>query len=353
MNPKRILAIHDLSGFGHTSLLAAIPIMYAMGIEVAVLPTVLLSANTDYPDYQSLETTTYMARALRHWQELGLSFDAIYSGFLGSEVQVAMLKENLPRLMKPHAITLVDPVLGDNGKLYSCYGHDMVNAMRSLLSISDIITPNFSEAAFLLEESLPENIDSALLKDWCKRLAELGPQEVIITSAPNHEGKIDNEYCTITSDNNINTPHPGLDPGSPIISGDSCFRRKEETVSSGYPLIAGDSSFRRKEETGSLHVNNMVVYYNNEISSYQEFPCDYEPVDFPGAGDCFASLFLAARLKEYSSEVAIKGCIRFLKAAFRESAAIVEDKRSGIALAKALAGNPDIWFRGITIDDII
>jgi pyridoxine kinase len=332
MNPKRILAIHDLSGFGHTSLLAAIPIMYAMGIEVAVLPTVLLSANTDYPDYQSLETTTYMARALRHWQELGLSFDAIYSGFLGSEVQVAMLKENLPRLMKPHAITLVDPVLGDNGKLYSCYGHDMVNAMRSLLSISDIITPNFSEAAFLLEESLPENIDSALLKDWCKRLAELGPQEVIITSAPNHEYRITNEDY-IFATNNENTPHPGLDPG--------------------YPLIAGDSSFIRKEETGSLHVNNMVVYYNNEISSYQEFPCDYEPVDFPGAGDCFASLFLAARLKEYSSEEAIKGCIRFLKAAFRESATIVEDKRSGIALAKALAGNPDTWFRGITIDDII
>jgi len=272
---KRILAIHDLSGFGHTSLLTAVPIFYRMGIEVAVLPTALLSANTDHPGYSSQDTYSFMHQSLRHWLRLELQFDAVYSGFLGSETQVELLQQYIPLLAKPGAPVLVDPVLGDNGRLYECYTKNMISAMRSLVGISSIITPNLSELAFLLGLSLPV-LD---LRGGCQSLSLSGPAEIIVTSAPAAEG--------------------------------------------------GNSS---------------VLYYNRSTDRFTEFACQYEPIDYPGAGDCFASMFLAGLLNGFSTEMSIKGSIRFLKEAFSRSLDLVEDRRSGIALAAALREDPYKWF---------
>jgi len=274
---QRILAIHDLSGFGHTSLLAEIPIMSRMVIEVAVLPTALLSANTDYPAYRMLDTTAFMQQSLEHWQQLGQRFDAIHSGFLGSPQQVQLLLKFLPTLIKPDSPILVDPVLGDSGKLYNCYTHEMISAMRNLLSISTIITPNYTEAAFLLNKDMSgANVSLAL---WCKELAKLGPQQVIITSAPDPAGN-----------------------------------------------------------------HSAVAYYNKLTGHYQEFYPQYEPVSYPGAGDCFASMLLAAMLRGFSIPAAIEGSIAFVKSAFHQSTHLVSDVRRGIALAIALNLDPIRFF---------
>jgi len=279
MKPKRILAVHDLSGFGHTSLLAAIPIMYRMGIETAVLPTVLLSANTDYPDYCSLDTTGFMEETLKHWRWLELKFDAVYTGFLGSEEQVDLLKVHLPHLLKAQSPILVDPVLGDKGELYGCYLSSMIDAMRSLVAISNIITPNWTEANFLLGESYLDTYPEGNLRGKCEKLSTLGAAKVIITSAPGKDG-----------------------------------------------------------------ANSLVACYDRDQASYQEIQCSYLPVDFPGAGDCFASLFLAALLSGYPYSTAVAGSIRFMHSSFAQSQSTVQDRRSGISLAAALTADPKIWF---------
>ncbi|HQB50253.1 MAG: pyridoxamine kinase [Candidatus Cloacimonetes bacterium] len=200
-NPN-VLAIHDLSGFGHTSLMAVIPIMYRMGIEVATMPSALLSANTDHPGYIIQDNSDLLEKSFQHWKELKLSFDAIYTGFLGSPKQVALLLDYLPKLKKNETITLVDPVLADEGKLYSCYTWEMVEAMRSLLAISNLITPNWTEFAFLSGYQTWEAIKPEQTKERCRKLAAWGPRYIVVTSAPNSKGEFssivfydaDNDY---------------------------------------------------------------------------------------------------------------------------------------------------------------
>ena len=180
---KRVLAAHDLSGIGHTSLVAAIAIFYRLGIRVAALPTALLSANTDHPNYTFLPFDEGMTTFIDHWQELKTNFDAIYSGFLGGPDQVDILNYAIDNLANKDTFVLVDPVLGDQQILYPCYDIDMVTAMRRLVKKADLITPNISEVAFLLGE---ESLDDARL-DWeaiAKRLCELGPRQVAISSIP-------------------------------------------------------------------------------------------------------------------------------------------------------------------------
>ena len=180
---KRVLAAHDLSGFGHTSLLAAIAILYRMGIRVAALPTAMLSANTDHEGFSFRSFDDGMKDFIAHWQELGLRFDAAYTGFLGSPDQVDSIIEAIKTLVDPKGFVLVDPVLGDQGKLYSCFDLSMVKAMKKLIKHADLITPNATEAAILLNEDLLEDPDVEWDAIAC-RLSRLGPSKVVITSIP-------------------------------------------------------------------------------------------------------------------------------------------------------------------------
>lgn len=180
---KRILTIHDLSGWGHTSLMASIPILYQQGLQVAAMPSAVLSTNTDYEGYQMQDMSAQMKRSLEHWARLGVSFDAVYSGFLAGEGQVGLVKEAIDRFAAPVGIVLIDPVLGDWGKLYSCYKPSMVEAMRELLPLAEIITPNLSEACLLLGRDYNPRIGHEEAQGYCRELQKMGAKTVIITSA--------------------------------------------------------------------------------------------------------------------------------------------------------------------------
>ncbi len=180
---KRVLAIHDLSGWGHTSLMASIPILYREGMQVAVLPSAVLSTNTDYQGYQMQDLSAQMERSLEHWAGLGVSFDAVYSGFLAGEDQVRLVIRAIEQFKANRGLVLIDPVLGDNGVLYSCYKPAMVKAMRELLPLADIITPNLSEACLLLGRNYDPHIGHQEALDYCRELQDLGAKTVIITSA--------------------------------------------------------------------------------------------------------------------------------------------------------------------------
>ena len=181
---KKIAAIHDLSGYGRASLTVAIPILTHMGFQVCPLPTAILSAHSEYKDFRSLDLTDYMESFIAHWKELQLQFDAIYTGYLASVKQMGIVSDFFAHFKNGQNFILVDPVLGDHGELYSSMTPDMVEGMRKLCAQAKVITPNLTEAAFLLGYNPRLEISVKTAIQWCKQLSELGPEHVIITSAP-------------------------------------------------------------------------------------------------------------------------------------------------------------------------
>ncbi|MDD3547784.1 MAG: pyridoxamine kinase [Candidatus Cloacimonetes bacterium] len=181
---NRVLAIHDLSGFGNTSLMAIIPLFYKYGLEVCALPSALLSSNTCYDGYRLLETDAFMKDCLRHWQEMKMEYCAIYSGFLGNPAQVDTVLEAINSFSSEKTLVLVDPVMADDGKLYSCYDDSMILAMRRLIAKANIITPNYTEACFLSGHNFKNDAGHVDIERICGRLHELGAREIIITGVP-------------------------------------------------------------------------------------------------------------------------------------------------------------------------
>lgn len=211
---RRILAAHDLSGIGHTSLLAVIAILYRMSVQVASLPTCILSASTVFEGFTFMDFTAQMRQFVAHWKQLDYRFDAIYSGFLGNPDQVEIILDALC-LRSPDAVVLIDPVLGDEGALYDCYDTAMIPAMRSLIRQADIITPNSTEASLLAGETLHNEAD---ILAWAKEVSSRGPRHVIISSMPTPDPNIlqaghwnaeDNTWTTIPF-----PVKPGIHPGS-------------------------------------------------------------------------------------------------------------------------------------------
>lgn len=192
----RIAAIHDLSGYGRASLTVAIPILSTMGMQVCPLPTAILSSQTSgMESFSFFDLTSQMYEILAEWKKIPLHFDAIYSGFLGSAEQGAIVERCMREHSHDKALFLVDPVLGDEGELYATQTPELVDSMRNLVALADIVCPNYTEACFLLNETYRDKVSDATLKEYMIRLAELEPQNplpgrshkaktVIITSAP-------------------------------------------------------------------------------------------------------------------------------------------------------------------------
>ena len=147
---KRVVAIHDISCFGRCSLTVALPILSNAGINCTVLPTAILSTNTGgLGNFTYRDLTEDILPVARHWLTLGLTFDAIYSGFLGSTEQVVLLEGFIEMYKSTNTFVLVDPVMGDDGKLYSTFSPDFPEEMQKLCNFADLITPNMTEAALL------------------------------------------------------------------------------------------------------------------------------------------------------------------------------------------------------------
>lgn len=152
----RVLAIHDISCAGRCSVTVALPIISSLGIETNIVPTALLSTQTgDIDGYTYLDLTNEMLPIARHWQMLNRAFDAIYTGYLGSFDQIDIIKD-IFSIFNGETLKFVDPVMADHGKLYDKFDLDFVKGMRSLCLEADIISPNITEAVFLLEEEYRE-----------------------------------------------------------------------------------------------------------------------------------------------------------------------------------------------------
>lgn len=186
---KKIAAIHDLSGYGRASLTVAIPILSYMGYQVCPLPTAILSAHSEYKNFQSFDLTDQMQPIIDHWRELHLHFDALYSGYLASIRQMDIVEQFFAAFGKANNFILVDPVLGDHRQLYPGMTPKMIDGMRRLCSKAKVITPNLTEAAFLLNKTITDTTTREEAIQWCRELSCLGPDYCIITSAPSDNQK--------------------------------------------------------------------------------------------------------------------------------------------------------------------
>lgn len=188
MSTPRIAAIHDLSCFGRCSLTIALPVLSAMGCQCCPLPTALLSAHTGFPGNTFLDLTVEMGRIADHWAAMDLQFDAIYSGFLGSADQVDTAARFFDTFKKSDTAVIVDPVMGDHGTAYRTCTPELCRGMRVLAENSDVITPNLTEAALLLDRPY-EEIRQADAYEVVRRLSLGGRRSVVLTGYSSEPGQ--------------------------------------------------------------------------------------------------------------------------------------------------------------------
>jgi pyridoxine kinase len=270
---KKVAALHDLSGFGRSSLTCIIPTLSAMGIQVCPIPTAILSTHSGgFDDYVFHDLTPIMLDCAAHWKRLGLVFDGVYSGFLGSPAQAAIVSRIINDFRQPQTLVVVDPVMGDNGALYISVQPEMVAEMRRLIGQADIITPNITEAALLLDRPVPEAMSLEEVKEWLRALAAMGPHTVVITSMPEQ----------------------------------------------------------------SAHGYVTTVAYERDFNHFWKVPSRHLPCFYPGTGDLFASVMTGCLLQGESLPVAIERSVQFIFQCIQASRSYDYPGRDGVLLEKCL-----------------
>lgn len=186
--PPKVAAIHDLSCFGRCALTVIIPTLSAMGIQTVPVPTALLSTHTGgFTDMLFVDLSGEMDGISDHFRSLGLKFDSVYSGFLGSEAQIERVASFIDEFADKGAPILVDPVMGDDGALYSTYTKEMGEGMRHLVRKADIITPNYTEACFLTDtpyvslDGMDEGEVEGLAEELIDKLSRMGAKKIAVT----------------------------------------------------------------------------------------------------------------------------------------------------------------------------
>ena len=280
---KRVAAIHDLSGFGKCSLTVALPILSAAGIETSALPTAILSTHTGgISGYTYRDLTEDMRPVMKHWKSLDIKFDAIYTGFLGSFEQLDIVKEFFDAFRQEDNLILVDPVMGDNGELYTVFTREFAAGMRMLCQKADIIVPNLTEAALLLDEPYhPGPYTHAYIESLLRKLGALGPQKVVLTGVYFKEG--------------------ALGPQKVVLTG--VYFKEDEL---------GAATYDRTTDT-------IDYVFTQKIPGY-----------YHGTGDVFASALLSALLNDFSLIDAAAIAVHFTTDSIRRTYKAKTDYRFGV-----------------------
>ena len=182
MSYKKILTIQDISCVGQCSLTVALPILSACKMETCILPSAVLSTHTGgFSGYTFRDLTDDMPEIKKHWQKEGITFDAFYTGYLGSTKQIDYVKDILETMGNNSAIRIVDPAMADNGKLYAGFDQEYVNAMKSLCLCADIVIPNITEACLLSDSEYRDSYDEAYIESILKKLTDMGMKTIVLT----------------------------------------------------------------------------------------------------------------------------------------------------------------------------
>ena len=191
LNKNRVIAVHDISCVGRCSLTVALPILSAAGLETSVIPTAVLSTHTgEFSGYTFRDLTDDIEPICEHWRSLGLGARSIYTGYLGSYRQLEIVEKLIADFKESDTFVLVDPVMGDAGKLYSLIDEKFVGGMKKLCSMADMIGPNITEAAMLTDsEYIGHGYSKDYIKELLKKLSLLGPRYSVLSGVSFEKGK--------------------------------------------------------------------------------------------------------------------------------------------------------------------
>ncbi|MBE6570416.1 MAG: pyridoxamine kinase [Ruminococcaceae bacterium] len=179
---KRVVTIQDISCFGKCSLTVALPILSAMGLGCAIIPTAVLSTHTGgFKGWTFRDLTEDIPAVSAHWQKEGLQFDGLYTGYLGSPAQAALIC-NFIKDFRPELV-FVDPAMADNGKLYAGFTDEIIPAMTALCAMADMVVPNITEASLMtgIPYRAPGEYDEAYIKEQLQALVKMGAKQAAIT----------------------------------------------------------------------------------------------------------------------------------------------------------------------------
>ena len=269
---KRVMAVHDLSGLGRSSLMAATPVLSVMGAQVCPVPTAVLSSQTSgFENYTFVDLTDNMPAYLQHWKGLQLDFDCIYSGFLGSVQQIVIMEQILADFNADgQALVVIDPVLGDDGALYDTMDQQMVEEMGRLITHADIITPNMTELKLLLDLPAERELYAEDLAVILPQMAAKGPGTVVVTGVHRKDG------------------------------------------------------------------GRCVCCYQKDLAQYQEIAYKELPICYPGTGDIFASVLIGGILQGRTLQESIQLSADFICHAVADAIEAGEPIRDGVQLEKNL-----------------
>ena len=193
MKQKKIALINDITGFGRCSVAVMAPIISAMKIQTVVVPTAILSTHTQFEEYYFDDYTPKMRDYIQTYKNLNMEFDAIATGFLGSVEQVDIVTDFIRTFCKANTLVIVDPVMGDYGKLYKTYTPQMCEKMKELVQYADILTPNLTELCTLLDVEYKDGrFSTDELEKMCRELVKKGPKHIVITGIPFNKHQIMN-----------------------------------------------------------------------------------------------------------------------------------------------------------------
>ncbi len=270
---KHVAVINDLSGVGNCSLTAALPVLAALEVQAHPLPTAVLSGQTGFPGYRIKDLTDQMEPFAMHWKELGLQFDAIFTGFLASEAQAEEISRFLETFQRPETLLLVDPIMGDDGHLYPGFTPALCRQIAGLVRRANVVTPNLTEACYLAGADYSQVMrgDEGAVLDNCFAVAEaiaaMGPQTVAITGI--HRG---GRFYNVVADHGV---------------------RFVETA----PSLGGSYS---------------------------------------GTGDLFASVLCGCLVQGVATRQAVRLAVQFISAALADTVPYSDDRNYGTAFVKHL-----------------
>lgn len=179
---KKILTIQDISCYGQCSITVALPILSAWGYETAILPSAVLSTHTSgFKNFTVHDLSNEIPKIINHWKQEGIKYDTLYAGYLGEEQHIDSVIQIKNELLNKDGFFILDPVIGDNGKLYPAFDNNYVKAIRRLVKEADIILPNLTEACFLTDTEYKEDYDEAYIKDIIDRLLKIGAKKIVLT----------------------------------------------------------------------------------------------------------------------------------------------------------------------------
>lgn len=192
-NQKKIAVINDFTGFGRCSIAVALPVISMLKVQCCPLPTSIFSNHTGFKSFFFDDYTEKMLAYIQEWRKLGLQFDGISSGFLGSKEQIQIVTKFFQEFKTEQNLIVVDPVMGDYGKTYSTYTPQMCEEMKKLVSYADILTPNVTEACILTDTTYKERFTMAEYRKMAETLCEKGPSKIVISGIV--QGEFIANYC--------------------------------------------------------------------------------------------------------------------------------------------------------------